>query len=80
LNPTYLRSGGGMLLIVYGIYGLVQPKFKPAPDSISVDTGVGFVNGIVAGLTSLPGFIILIRREFEYVQPATWPGGNPLAR
>ena len=60
VNPAYLRSGGGVLLIVFGIYGLVQPKFKPVPSNMPTDTGIGFVNGIVAGLTGLPGFIILI--------------------
>ena len=35
VNPTYLRGGGGVLLIVYGIYGLVQPKFKPVPKQLT---------------------------------------------
>jgi uncharacterized membrane protein YfcA len=60
VNPAYLRGGGGVLLIAYGIYGLVQPKLKPVPSNMPTDTGIGFVNGIVAGLTGLPGFIILI--------------------
>ena len=68
VNPAYLRGGGGLLLIVYGIYGLVQPKLKPVPSNISVDAGVGFVNGIVAGLTGLPGFIILV-----WCQLRGWP-------
>jgi len=68
VNPAYLRGGGGVLLIVYGIYGLVQPKFKPVPSNMPVDAGIGFVNGIVAGLTGLPGFIILI-----WCQMRGWP-------
>ena len=36
VNPAYLRGGGGVLLIVYGIYGLVQPKFKPVPSNMPV--------------------------------------------
>jgi len=68
VNPTYLRGGGGVLLIVYGIYGLVQPKLKPVPSNMPVDTGIGYVNGIVAGLTGLPGFIILI-----WCQMRGWP-------
>jgi uncharacterized protein len=68
VNPAYLRSSGGVLLIVYGIYGLVQPKLKPVPSNMPADTGVGFVNGIVAGLTGLPGFIILI-----WCQMRGWP-------
>ncbi len=42
VNPAYLRNVGGVLLIVYGVYGLVQPKFKPVPSNIPIDTGVGF--------------------------------------
>lgn len=68
VNPAFLRMGGGVLLIVYGIYGLAQPKFKPVPSTMPVDTGVGFVNGIVAGLTGLPGFLILI-----WCQMRGWP-------
>jgi uncharacterized membrane protein YfcA len=60
INPVYLRSGVGVLLIIYGAYGLVQPKLKPVPSNAPVDTGIGFVNGIVAGMTGLPGFIITI--------------------
>src|SRR5437016_4761230 len=29
INPAYLRSGVGLLLVVYGIYGLAQPRLKP---------------------------------------------------
>jgi uncharacterized membrane protein YfcA len=60
LNPAYLRSGVGVLLVLYGIYGLAQPKLRSAPDRVSADAGIGFVNGMLAGLTGLPGFIITI--------------------
>jgi uncharacterized protein len=60
LNPTHLRNGVGVLLIVYGIYGLLQPALKPVPGNAATDAGIGFANGILAGLTGLPGFIITI--------------------
>lgn len=60
INPAYLRSGVGVLLVIYGAYGLMQPKLKPVPDSVPADTGIGFLNGILAGLTGLPGFIITV--------------------
>jgi uncharacterized membrane protein YfcA len=60
INPTYLRSGVGLLLVIYGTYGLAQPRLKPVPDNISADAGIGFMNGLLAGLTGLPGFIITI--------------------
>jgi uncharacterized membrane protein YfcA len=60
LNPAYLRGGVGLLLVVYGVYGLIQPTLKAAPATMSADTGIGFANGVLTGLTGLPGFIITI--------------------
>jgi uncharacterized membrane protein YfcA len=59
-DPAYLRSGAGLLLVIYGVYGLTQPTLKPVPSNTAIDTGIGFANGILAGLTGLPGFIITI--------------------
>lgn len=60
LNPAYLRSVVGVLLIAYGSYGLLQPALKPAFSNAAIDSAVGFANGMLAGLTGLPGFIITI--------------------
>jgi len=60
LNPAYLRTAGGLLLVIYGAYGLAQPTLRPVPSNLATDTGIGFANGILAGLTGLPGFIITI--------------------
>jgi uncharacterized membrane protein YfcA len=60
LNPTYLRSGVGVLLVIYGVYGLAQPALKPLPSNRLSDTSIGLANGILAGLTGLPGFIITV--------------------
>jgi hypothetical protein len=60
INPAHLRSGVGVLLIVYGSYGLAQPALKPVPANVSVNAGIGLMNGMVAGLTGLPGFIITV--------------------
>jgi hypothetical protein len=59
IDPAYLR-GVGVLLVIYGAYGLAQPKLRPVPGSLAADAGIGFVNGLLAGLTGLPGFIITI--------------------
>jgi uncharacterized membrane protein YfcA len=60
LDAAYLRSGVGVLLVIYGIYGLAQPKLEPVPDGVAADAGIGFTNGVLAGLTGLPGFIITV--------------------
>ncbi|HEY6256265.1 MAG TPA: sulfite exporter TauE/SafE family protein, partial [Xanthobacteraceae bacterium] len=46
INPAYLRSGVGLLLVIYGTYGLVQPALKPVPDKAAADAGIGFANGM----------------------------------
>jgi uncharacterized membrane protein YfcA len=60
LNPAYLRTGVGVLLVIYGTYGLAQPTLKPLPGNRLIDAGVGLANGVLAGLTGLPGFIITV--------------------
>jgi uncharacterized membrane protein YfcA len=60
LNPAYLRSGVGVLLVIYGAYGLAQPALKPLPSNRLSDTSIGLANGILADLTGLPGFIITV--------------------
>jgi uncharacterized membrane protein YfcA len=60
LNPAYLRTGVGVLLVVYALYGLAKPSFKEVPAGVITDGSVGFLNGLLAGLTGLPGFIITV--------------------
>jgi uncharacterized membrane protein YfcA len=60
LNPAYLRTGVGVLLVIYGTYGLAQPRLTPLRANRLIDTGVGLANGVLAGLTGLPGFIITV--------------------
>jgi uncharacterized membrane protein YfcA len=60
LDPAYLRTGVGMLLVIYGAYGLAQPTLNPLPGNRLIDAGVGLANGVLAGLTGLPGFIITV--------------------
>jgi uncharacterized membrane protein YfcA len=60
VDPAYFRSGVGLLLVVYGAYGLARPTFKPLPAGTAANGGVGFLNGLLCGLTGLPGFIITV--------------------
>jgi uncharacterized membrane protein YfcA len=60
LDPAYLRIGVGALLLIYGTYGLVQPALKPLSSNRMIDSGIGVANGVLAGLTGLPGFIITV--------------------
>jgi uncharacterized membrane protein YfcA len=60
LDPASLRTGVGVLLLMYGTYGLAQPTVKPLRSNRLIDAGVGLGNGVLAGLTGLPGFIITV--------------------
>ena len=60
IDPVYLRSGVGVLLLVYGLYGLAKPTFKPVKAGVAVDGSVGILNGLLCGLTGLPGFVITL--------------------
>jgi uncharacterized protein len=55
LIPIYLRLGVGVLLVLYAIYSLARPAIKPMKIGAAPDIGIGFVNGLVGGLTGLGG-------------------------
>ncbi|MEX0591733.1 MAG: sulfite exporter TauE/SafE family protein [Xanthobacteraceae bacterium] len=60
VDGAYLRTGVGVLLVVYGIYGLMQPAMQPVRAGVVADGGIGLLNGLLCGLTGLPGFIITV--------------------
>jgi hypothetical protein len=60
LDPNYVRLGVGALLIIYSVYGLAKPAFKAHRVGAATDGGIGFLNGVLGGLTGLPGFIITV--------------------
>jgi uncharacterized membrane protein YfcA len=60
IDPAYMRAGIGLLLVIYGAYGLAQPALRPVPAGAAADGGIGFFNGLLCGLTGLPGFIITV--------------------
>lgn len=68
-NPQYLRSGVGMVLVLYGLYGLLRPTMKPfTAGGIPADVGAGFLNGVLGGATGLAGIIATI-----WCQLRAWP-------
>ena len=60
INPAHLRFGVGVLLVLYAIYSLARPAFKPMKIGISGDIAIGVCNGLVGGLTGLGGVISTI--------------------
>ena len=59
--PPTMRAGIGAVLVLYAIHGLTRPALPagsaPAP---LADSGVGFLNGMLGGMTGLAGIIVVI--------------------
>ncbi len=68
IDPAVMRVGVGVLLIVYSIYSLVRPAIKLTHEYVSTEVGVGFLNGLVAGLTGLVGIVVVV-----WCQLRNWP-------
>jgi uncharacterized membrane protein YfcA len=65
INPTYLRFGVGVLLILYATYNLVRPPIKPMKISAPADVAIGVSNGLLGGLTGLGGIISTISCQWR---------------
>jgi uncharacterized membrane protein YfcA len=60
-NPAQVRTGVGVVLVLYSIYALARPAMKPiAGAGASLDIGAGVFNGALGGMTGLAGIIITI--------------------
>jgi len=59
-NPSHLRIGIGVLLVLYSIYALAQPTMKPLAAGAATDTAVGIANGILGGATGFAGIIVIV--------------------
>jgi uncharacterized membrane protein YfcA len=65
LNPTYLRFGVGVLLVLYTVYGLARPVFAPMKIGTGADIAIGVSNGLLGGLTGLGGVISTISCQWR---------------
>jgi uncharacterized membrane protein YfcA len=65
INPVYLRFGVGVLLVLYTIYGLARPAFRPMKIGAAADIGIGVANGLVGGLTGLGGIVSTISCQWR---------------
>ena len=60
-DPKSVRIAVGVILIAYSLYALFRPQLKIATVAPpAADMAVGFVNGLLGGLTGLAGIIITI--------------------
>lgn len=59
-DPHSVKIAVGLLLVAYSIYAFVRPQLKLAGAGAAGDTAVGFLNGVLAGLTGLAGILVTI--------------------
>jgi uncharacterized membrane protein YfcA len=60
-NPAHVRAATGVFLILYSLYALARPALKStARGGASADAGVGFLNGILGGMTGFAGILVTI--------------------
>jgi uncharacterized membrane protein YfcA len=60
-NPAYIRAGVGVFLILYSLYAFFRPALKPIKSGGAVaDASVGFLNGMLGGMTGLAGILVTI--------------------
>jgi len=59
-NPAQVRAGIGAVLVLYALYALARPKMQPVAGGPLRDAGVGFLNGILGGITGFAGIVVTI--------------------
>jgi hypothetical protein len=60
-NPVHARIGVGAFLVLYSLYALFRPAIPPVKaGGAAADAGVGFLNGVLGGITGLAGILVTI--------------------
>src|SRR5438270_6775121 len=60
-DPRNVRIAVGILLVIYSLYALFRPALKSVTTGGSIgDAIVGFLNGVLGGLTGLAGIVVTI--------------------
>ena len=60
-NPDHVRTGVGAFLVLYSLYAWFRPAIAPVKSGgAAADAGVGFLNGVLGGITGLAGILVTI--------------------
>ena len=60
-NPAIVRAGVGVFLVLYSLYAFFRPPLKPIKGGGAIaDASVGFLNGMLGGMTGLAGILVTI--------------------
>ena len=60
INPTCVRFGVGVLLVLYAVWSLTRPTLGPFSVGVPADIAIGISNGLVGGITGLGGIVSTI--------------------
>src|ERR1700704_1450297 len=55
IDPTHLRVEVGVLRVFYSAYAWARPVFKPVQGGVPAELAIGFLNGLLGGMTGLAG-------------------------
>jgi uncharacterized membrane protein YfcA len=59
-NPSHMRTGIGVFLVLYALYALARPALKPVRAGRLADGTVGFLSGMLGAMTGFTGILIVI--------------------
>jgi uncharacterized membrane protein YfcA len=60
-NPAHVKVSIGVFLVLYSLYALFRPKMASVTaGGAAADAGVGFLNGVLGGITGLAGILVTI--------------------
>ena len=60
-SPAHVRAAVGAFLVLYSLYALFRPAIAPVKaGGGAADAGVGFLNGVLGGITGLAGILVTI--------------------
>jgi uncharacterized membrane protein YfcA len=60
-SPAHVRAGVGAFLVLYSLYALFRPAMAPVTaGGAAADAGIGFLNGVLGGMTGLAGILVTI--------------------
>jgi uncharacterized protein len=59
-DPRHVRVAVGIILILYSVYAFFRPALKFSGGGRASDGAIGFLNGVLGGLTGLAGILVTI--------------------
>jgi uncharacterized membrane protein YfcA len=60
-DPGRVRVGVGIFLVAYSGWSLLRPSLRPlASRGVALDAVIGFLNGMLAGITGLAGILVTL--------------------